>query len=229
MNKTVHHMTPKPKREHSSTRAYVVGFVLSLIFTAIPYYLVVNETLNASILLTVILGFAVVQMLVQVFFFLHLGRGPKPLYNVVFFGCTIFTILVVVGGSIIITNNLHYMVPAEASKNLIKKEGIYQINGEKTGACQNLHVNHQVTIVDGRVSPVHIQARLCDTLTFINKDSQSREMTFGTHSEHSTYAGDSELAVRKGRNKTITLNELGTYQFHDHFDSSVAGSFTVTQ
>jgi len=218
-----------PKGDHGATRSYVVGFILSLIFTAIPYYLVVNKALSSSVLLIVILAIAVIQMLIQIFFFLHLGRGPKPLYNIFFFAGTVATILVVVGGSVFIMNNLHHMVPAEAAKKLIEKEGIYQINGEKTGACQGVHSNHKVTIKNDIVTPVYIEARLCDTLTFINEDEKSREMTFGSHPRHASYGGESELAVRKGRSKTVTLNELGTHQFHDHLDPGVAGSFTVIE
>lgn len=225
MSKT-HHSSAK--HEHVATRSYVIGFILSLIFTAIPYYLVVNGTFSSSVLLAVILEIAVVQMLVQIFFFLHLGRGPKPLYNVAFFGGTVVTILVVVGGSIVIMNNLHYMAPTEVSKNLIEKEGIYQISGEKTGACQGVHTNHKVTIIDGKVSPLHTNAKLCDTLSFINED-EPREMTFGTHPAHDSYGGQSELTVRKGRAKVITLNELGSYRFHDHNDPTVGGSFVVSE
>lgn len=214
--------------EHRTTQSYVVGFILSLIFTAIPYYLVVNESLEGTKLLMTILGFAVLQMLIQIFFFLHLGRGPKPLYNVVFFVSTVGIILVVVGGSIFIMSNLyHNMTPAEVTTNLAEKEGIYQISGTKTGACQSLGSNHQVTISNGVVSPANIEAKQCDTLTFINEDEKPREMTFGTHPNHGAYGGEYEVLVRKGRAKTMTLNETGVFQFHDHLDPSVTGGFSV--
>lgn len=214
--------------EHGSMKSYVIGFILSLVFTFIPYYLVVSQKLTGSILLATILGFGVLQMLVQIFFFLHLGRGPKPLYNVVFFVSTVGIILVVVGGSIMIINNLRYnMAPAEQTKKLTNGEGIYQIGGEKTGACRGVHANHKVTIANGQVNPAHTEARACDTLTFINQDDKGREITFGSHPDHGVYAGEDELQVRKKRGKTMTLSETGTYNFHDHLDPTVKGSFTV--
>jgi cytochrome o ubiquinol oxidase subunit IV len=222
------HHTDAHKGGHGTTASYVVGFLLSLVFTAVPYYMVVSKTLTGTALLAAILGFAVVQMLIQIFFFLHLGRGPKPLYNVVFFVFTVGTILVVVGGSIFIMNNLQYnMTPAEVVKKLAQDEAIYQIGGEKTGACQGTHENHQVTIRDGRVTPVHVEAQLCDTLTFLNQDEEVREIAFGLHPQHSGYSGEDELLVRKGRGKTITLNQVGTYRFHDHLEPDIAGSFRV--
>lgn len=216
--------------EHGTTRSYIIGFLLSLVFTAIPYYMVVNKSLSGSPLLITILGIAVLQMLIQIFFFLHLGRGPKPLYNVTFFISTVGIILVVVGGSIFIMNNLQYnMAPMDASKYLAEKEGISQISGEKTGACKGANTKHKVTISGGKVSPAHIDARYCDMLIFINEDEIVREMTFGTHPRHESYAGQNELVVRKGRAKTLVLNESGTYQFHDHLNPDVTGYFTVEQ
>jgi cytochrome o ubiquinol oxidase operon protein cyoD len=223
------HSRSSHKGEHGTTRSYIIGFLLSLIFTAIPYYLVVSKAISGTLLLTVILVIAVLQMIIQIIFFLHLGREPKPLYNVLFFIATVGTILLVVVGSIWIMNHLNYnMAPTEASKKLIEKEGIYQIDGEKTGACREVHTNHKVIISGGQVSNLHTEAQLCDTLTFINEDDMVREITFGSHPQHGTYSGDTELTVRKGRSKTITLNQEGTYQFHDHLDSRVTGIFTVT-
>lgn len=218
----------KPRTEPDETKSYVIGFLLSLVLTAIPSYLVINRSFSNSVLLAAILGIAVLQMIVQIFFFLHLGRGPKPFYNVIFFISTVVVILIVVGGSIFIMNNLHYnMSPADTSKKLIEKEGIYQITGEKTGACQGVRPNHKITIRDDKVTPIYLEAQRCDTLTFVNEAGEARKLSFGAHPQDQTYAGEDELEVRKGRNKIITLTEEGTYLFHDHTNSVVAGSFSV--
>lgn len=228
MSKPLHRESGKLKSEHGTMESYVIGFILSLIFTFIPYYLVVSQAVSGRALLATILGFAVLQLLVQVTFFLHLGRGPKPNWNLFFFIATVSIILVVVGGSIMIMNNLYKnMIPSEQTKKLANDEGIYQIGGEKTGACQGQHANHKITIKNGYVNPLHTEAGKCDTLTFINEDNEVREITFGTHPEHGVYAGERELVVRKGRAKSITLSEPGRYQFHDHLQTKTAGGFTV--
>lgn len=216
--------------EHGTMKSYVVGFILSLVFTFIPYYLVVKQTITGGALLATILGFALLQMVIQVTFFLHLGRGPKPKWNLFFFVSTVGIILIVVGGSIMIINNLHYnMLPSDQTKKLIGDEAIYQIGGEKTGACQGAYANHKVVIKNGQVTSLHTLASKCDTLTFINEDSVVRAIAFGTHPEHEAYAGETELMVRNGQNKTISLSEPGTFQFHDHLHAEIAGDFTVTQ
>jgi len=223
MSKTSH------TKNSGNSRSYIVGFLLSLLFTFIPYKLVVDQTITGTSLLTTILAFAFLQMLVQIVFFLHIGRGPKPRWNLYFFVATFGVILMVVVGSIFIINNLHYnMMPSDQVKKLVNDEGIYQINGEKTGACKGQHNNHQITIKDNIATPQFINAKKCDTLTFINEDNQEREITFGSHPAHAPYAGELELPVKKRRNKTITLSELGLYSFHDHLQPEVMGKFTVT-
>ncbi len=217
------------KHEHGNMGAYVIGFILSLAFSLIPYSLVVKKTISGTTLLVTIMGFAVLQMIVQVTFFLHLGRGPKPNWNLFFFVATIGIVLVVVSGSIVIINNLHYnmLLPGDQVNKLTNDEGIYQIGGQQTGACQVIGSNHAVTIKNGQASPVHTAARQCDTLTFINVDSPIRDIAFGPHLQHQAYAGETELVIQKGLNKTITLSATGTYQFHDHLHEETAGDFTV--
>jgi cytochrome o ubiquinol oxidase operon protein cyoD len=218
----------KPARhEHGTIKSYVIGFILSLVFTLIPYYLVVHQTIRGTALLLAILSFAVIQMIIQVTFFLHLGRGPKPNWNFFFFISTVGIILVVVGGSIIIINNLHYNMQApDQVKRLIDDEAIYQIGGVKTGACQGQRQNHRVIILKGQVYPEHTNAKLCDTLTFMN-DKTIREIGFGDHDHHTPYAGNTELPLRPKQSMTITLSQTGNYRFHDHFHEFTAGTFTV--
>jgi cytochrome o ubiquinol oxidase subunit IV len=231
MSSAKHKTSTTQSSEHGTTISYVVGFILSLVFTFIPYYLVVEHVLSGAVLLATILGFAVLQMLVQIVFFLHLGREKGPRWQLIFFVSTVGIILVVVGGSLWIMTHLHYnmspVTPADASKKLVEGEGIAQIGGEKTGACHGRQANHKIIIKNGQVSPLHTQARVCDSLTFINEDDQAREMTFGTHPNHGVYGGESELTVRKGRAKSITLTEPGIYMFHDHLHAETAGYFTV--
>jgi cytochrome o ubiquinol oxidase subunit IV len=217
-----------PRSEHGTTRSYVVGFVLSLVFTIIPYHLVVNKVLTDDALLVTIVGIAILQMFIQIFFFLHLGRGPKPFYNVVFFFATAGLIVLVIGASLFIMNNLyHNMSPEEAVRKLAQKEGISQIGGEETGACQGNKDNHIITINGSKANPMHIEAQRCDTLTFMNEDELKHEIAFGTHPEDASYGGEDEVVLDDGRPETITLNESGDFVFHDHMDPNLTGHFSV--
>ena len=58
---------------HITVGGYVTGFVLSVILTAIPFWLVMDKVFASSTATTfVILGFAMVQIFVHMVFFLHM-------------------------------------------------------------------------------------------------------------------------------------------------------------
>ena len=219
----------KPHEDENKTLySYVIGFLLSLLFTLVPYYLVTKHQLSITALLTAILLFAVVQLIVQVVFFLHIGRGPKPRWNLYFLVSTVGIALIVVGGSIIIIHNLHYNIaPADQTKRLVDSEGIYEVGGRLTGACQGPHANHQIVIKAEASSPLLTVADKCDTLTFVDADTSNATIAFGTRDHNAVYAGLTDVAVPKARTKTITLSEVGNFQFHDQKRPGVGGSFAV--
>jgi cytochrome o ubiquinol oxidase operon protein cyoD len=227
MSEQLPHTSHRPAHEHGTMRSYVIGFMLSLIFTAIPYYLVVSHLATGTTLLVTMLVFAVLQMVVQVVFFLHLGRERKPYWQSWFLLATVGAILVVVGGSIFIMAHLHSnMNPLDESKQAIEGEGIYQIGGEKTGACQQVHEHQHIVIKDGVASPSHVDAGLCDTLTVTSEDA-TRTIVFGEPGQPESYAGEIDLTLYKGRPETFTLSQMGTHQFQDREHPETAAGFTV--
>lgn len=226
MEKKQHHT--QAHDEHGSIRSYVIGFIASLVLTIVPYYLVTREIMTGSTLVLIILGIAMLQMFVQIFFFLHLGRGPKPFYNVVFFFATASFIVLVVGASLLIMDNLYRnMSPQEVTLRLAQDENIAEVGGKETGACQGNNDNHIVQIRDGMVLPSHVYAERCDTLSFSIEDDIDRMIMFGTDDDPASYGGMDDVMVRSDRNKIITLNETGSFSYHDHSDPSVIGNFTV--
>jgi cytochrome o ubiquinol oxidase operon protein cyoD len=225
--------TTPTHEEHGTTASYIIGFVLSVVFTLIPYYLVVEKVVTGNALVATIMGFAVLQMIIQIVFFLHIGREKGPRWQLGFFVSTVGIIFVVVGGSLWIMSHLYYnmtaVTPMDASKKLVEKEGIYQIDGQKTGACEGQHATHKIILKDDGISPSRIDAKQCDKLTFVNEDGDPRYIMFGSFDQPEQYAGEDMLTVTNRRAKTITLNEPGTHQFHDHMYPEATGSFTVEQ
>ncbi len=216
--------------EHGTISSYVIGFILSLIFTIIPYFMVVNKVLTGNSLLLMILGIGVLQMIIQLVFFLHLGRGPKPFYNVVFFFATAMTIVVVIGASIFIMDNLYRtMSPQEFVIRQAQGENIAQISGNETGACVELRNTHVVTINGGMATPDAVEAQRCDTISFVNEDFFEHEIAFGNHPEDTSYGGLFELLVESGKTEIMTLNEVGEFMIHGHSDASLIINLVVTQ
>jgi len=230
MSTTPHHTETKSKQGHHGTMtSYVAGFILSLLFTLIPYYLVVKKPTDKHTILATIIAFAVLQLVVQVVFFLHLGREKKPRWNLFFLTSTIGIILVVVLGSIWIMNHLHYnMMPMDVTDKVANDEMVHQINGKQTGTCPGgTGVNYKIELKNNMASPSHVDAHLCDTLTIMNMDDTERMIMFGVYGKNEMYAGEMGKTLRSGRNMVVTLTELGTHQFHDHMQQAVSGDFTV--
>jgi len=119
---------PELHTRHSPVpyKSYVIGFILSIITTLLAYFFVVNELWSTMVLVYVVLGIAVVQLIVQVVFFLHIGRGSR--WKLVTFIFTLLVVLIVVVGSIWIMDNLNYnmmdMTPQEQRQYMSENQGI---------------------------------------------------------------------------------------------------------
>ena len=90
---------------HGSLKSYVIGFVLSVILTVIPFWIVMHPGLSHSVILTVILAFAVIQILVHLVCFLHMSSKSEQRWNTVAFAFTVLVVALVIGGSVWILNN----------------------------------------------------------------------------------------------------------------------------
>lgn len=114
------------KRTVTGYVSYIVGFVLSVVTTLAAYLLVVNQVGSKEVLIYAILGIAVVQLVVQMIFFLHLGRGSK--WKAITFYFTLMVVFVIVVGTIWIMNNLDYnmmhMNPEEVKEYMHENQGI---------------------------------------------------------------------------------------------------------
>ncbi|RDD72484.1 cytochrome o ubiquinol oxidase subunit IV [Paracoccus versutus] len=80
--------------DHGSYSSYIKGFLLSVILTAIPFGLVMAGGFESRALTAVtVIGFAVVQILVHMVYFLHMNGKQEEGWTML---STIFTVVVVV-------------------------------------------------------------------------------------------------------------------------------------
>lgn len=122
----LHESAREQEAGHGSSRSYIIGYVLSVVFTIAPYLLVVNDVLEGWGLVLMLAGFAIVQLFVQLIFFLHLGRESKPRWNLLVFLFAVLVVVILVFGSLWIMKNLNYhsMTPQDTDKSIIEDEGI---------------------------------------------------------------------------------------------------------
>jgi cytochrome o ubiquinol oxidase operon protein cyoD len=87
--------------EHTgSIKAYATGFILSIVLTIIPLVLVLNHMMAKTALLVSILLAAVLQFVIQLFFFMHIRDGEGPRYNVMALVLGIIFVVTIVAGAI---------------------------------------------------------------------------------------------------------------------------------
>ena len=88
-----HHQDAGP---HSTLSGYMVGFVLSVILTAIPFWLVMGKVIADKGTMALVLGvFAVAQILVHMVCFLHMNGKIEGGWTLL---STLFTVVFVAVG-----------------------------------------------------------------------------------------------------------------------------------
>lgn len=86
---------------HGSIKAYVTGFVLSVILTVIPFWLVMGNVLDNSLVTTlVILVLGGVQMVVHIVYFLHMSTKSEGGWTFMALIFTITLVAIMLSGSV---------------------------------------------------------------------------------------------------------------------------------
>lgn len=111
--------------------SYTVGFVLSVILTLTAYVLTVNEsfrgTWSHATIALILSMLAVVQLTVQLLFFLHLGDEEKPRWKLTSFIFAFIILGIIVFGSLWIMfdmNSRMMLSPTDMIKYMDRQSGI---------------------------------------------------------------------------------------------------------
>lgn len=114
------------RHDPSPYRSYVVGFGLSILTTLVAYFFVVNKLFSPDVLVYVIMGIAVIQLVVQMVFFLHIGRGSRWKFATFLF--TLLVVVIVGIGTLWVMHNMNYnmmdMTPEQQHQYMKEHEGI---------------------------------------------------------------------------------------------------------
>ena len=100
---------PQPSaHSQGSRRGYLIGFALSVVLTAIPFWLVMTGVLNSlSATAITIFALAAVQIIVHVAFFLHLDTRSEGGWTLLAFAFTLVIVVITIGGSIWVMYHLN--------------------------------------------------------------------------------------------------------------------------
>jgi cytochrome o ubiquinol oxidase subunit IV len=101
------------KEWHGTLTSYLIGFALAIILTCISFFLVITRYFSDQILLYTIVGLAILQGLVQLLLFLHVGQEAKPRWETLVFGFMVLVLLIIAIGSLWIMHDLNYRMMPE--------------------------------------------------------------------------------------------------------------------
>ena len=105
---------------HGSRRDYMVGFVLSVILTAIPFWLVMSGTIeNKQVTAFIVMAFALVQIVVHMVYFLHMNAKVESGWSMLALVFTAALVLIMLAGSIWVMYHMNTnMMPAHDAQSM---------------------------------------------------------------------------------------------------------------
>src|SRR5262249_49188791 len=114
---------------------YIWGFVLSIVLTLASFGIVWQQTNGGSLPLYAVLGFfvvcAIVQLVIQLMLFFHLGDEPSPRWDFQAFLFVTLLVSIFVGGSLWIMHELNHMqMNMNDSYDVFEEENIYPAEHE---------------------------------------------------------------------------------------------------
>src|SRR5579872_1244122 len=99
---------PPQKIEYGTLKFYLVGFALSILLNLITYWIGISQAVTGIVSDTALAVFGIIQAIVQLIFFLHVLKEPKPRWNLVMFYFMLMVLVIIVFGSVWIMDNLNY-------------------------------------------------------------------------------------------------------------------------
>lgn len=121
MSNDFHMIDTEKDSDHGHLTPYIWGLILSALLTIAAYLSVTEQLFDKWTLISLVFGLAIAQMLVQMFFFLHLGRESKPRWNLSAFLFMALVVLLLVIGSMWIMYSLDIRVMPAQSHRMIKE------------------------------------------------------------------------------------------------------------
>ncbi|AQX19149.1 cytochrome o ubiquinol oxidase subunit IV [Bartonella sp. WD16.2] len=104
-------MNMHDKAHNPSTGSYLVGFILAVFFTLgsfIPVMYGMLDSFAVSTKVIYLIGMALIQIVVQIIFFLHLNSGPDAKWNWITLWFAAMCVFIIIGGTWWAISHLNY-------------------------------------------------------------------------------------------------------------------------
>ena len=110
----MHHDDHDGSAPHSTLKGYLTGFVLAVVLTAIPFWLVIGRVIGSSTITAIaILAIGVVQIVVHMIYFLHMNGKAEGGWTLLALLFTLVLVVITLSGSLWVMYHLnHNMMPS---------------------------------------------------------------------------------------------------------------------
>ncbi|MDD9328906.1 MAG: cytochrome o ubiquinol oxidase subunit IV, partial [Bartonella sp.] len=128
-------MSMYDKNHEPSIGSYLVGFILAFLFTLgsfipVMYGLLDSWAINTKVIY--LIGMALIQIIVQIVFFLHLNSGPDARWNLTALLFTAMCVFIIIGGTWWAISHLNYnmmggsgrIVESDINTNILEEKFI---------------------------------------------------------------------------------------------------------
>ena len=93
---------------HGTFKSYMTGFVLSVILTAIPFWLVMAKVFSdPTVTAALIMVFGAIQIVVHMIYFLHMNTKSEGGWNMMALIFTIVLVIIALSGSLWVMHHLN--------------------------------------------------------------------------------------------------------------------------
>lgn len=107
---------------HGTRRGYVTGFLLSVVLTAIPFWLVMGNVMGSSAETSIaIMALAVVQIVVHMIYFLHMNTTSEGGWTIMALIFTLTLVIITLSGSIWVMYHLNANMMPMSEHDLMHK------------------------------------------------------------------------------------------------------------
>lgn len=93
---------------HGSLKEYIIGLILSIVLTVVPFYMVATGAFGDTATIIAIIVTAVAQVLVQLVFFLHMNGSSSQTWLTMSGIYAVFIVAFVILGSMWIFEHLNH-------------------------------------------------------------------------------------------------------------------------
>ncbi|GAA5097076.1 cytochrome o ubiquinol oxidase subunit IV [Bartonella acomydis] len=124
-----------------STGSYLIGFILALFFTLgsfIPVMYGMMESWTISTKVAYLIGMAIIQIIVQIVFFLHLNSGPDAKWNLSALWFAAICVVIIIGGTWWAISHLNYNMMGGSGRIIepVTIQGASSVSMEKLSDTQ---------------------------------------------------------------------------------------------